>query len=236
MIKLQIDDRTVEMANGTNLLKACLSKRIYIPNLCYLNGMEHPPASCRLCFVEIEGIDHPVSACTISVDREMAVRTDTPQVRQLQKTALQLLISVHDVDCKNCPANRRCVLQDMARFLKTAITSGHLDEFLKKTRIDQRHPRLEYYPNRCVLCGKCIYICHKRNNRAELTFAKRGFNTVISFFDIPDETPSSCETCRACVDICPVAALILKTGSTSISHHNTFPTRIGTADKGSIFD
>ncbi len=210
MISLQIDDKTVKAERGTNLLEACLTENIYIPNLCYLDGMEHPPASCRLCFVEIEGTNHPVSACAISVDREMIVHTGTPQVRQLQKTALQLLLSVHDVDCKNCPANRKCALQDMARFLKTALKSGHLDVFLNKSRIDNRHPRLEYYPNRCVLCGKCVYICHKKHNRAELTFAKRGFETVIGFFDIPDETPSSCETCQACADICPVAALVSK--------------------------
>ncbi|MDJ0815598.1 MAG: 2Fe-2S iron-sulfur cluster-binding protein [Desulfobacterales bacterium] len=211
MITLQIDDKKVEVAPGTNLLEACLDKGIYIPNLCHLDGMEHPPASCRLCFVEIEGTDHPVIACKISVDREMAVQTGTPRIRRLQKTALRLLLSVHDVDCKNCPANRKCALQDIARFLSTALKSGHLDVFLKKVRIDRNHPRLDYYPNRCVLCGKCVYICQKQHQRRELTFAKRGFETVIGFFDIQDGTPAVCRTCHACAEVCPVAALIPKT-------------------------
>lgn len=213
MITLQIDDKTVEVAQGMNLLEACLDNGIYIPNLCYLDGMDHPPASCRLCFVEIVGTGHPVCACKISVDREMIVDTATPRVRQLQKTALQLLLSVHDVDCKNCPANRQCALQDMARFLKAALKSKHLDVFLKESRIDQRHPRLDYYPNRCVLCGKCVYICQKQHQRAELTFAKRGFETVISFFDIQDDPSSFCKTCQACAEVCPVAALIPKSAS-----------------------
>ena len=119
MITLEVDDKKIEVAEGTNLLEACLANSIYIPNLCYLEGMEHPPASCRLCFVEIEGADHPVASCSLRVDREMVVHTDTPRVRQLQKTALQLLLSVHDVDCKNCPANRKCALQDMAKFLRS---------------------------------------------------------------------------------------------------------------------
>ena len=210
MITLQIDDKTVAVAKGTNLLEFCLANSIYIPNLCYLGGMEHPPGSCRLCFVDIEGTDHPVCACTVSVQREMVVHTDTPRVRQLQKTALQLLLSVHDVDCKNCPVNRKCALQDMARFLKTALKSRHLDVFLKKVHINQRHPRLDYYPNRCVLCGKCVYICQKQHQRAELTFARRGFETVIGFFDLQDNTASFCETCQACAEVCPVAALIPK--------------------------
>ncbi len=210
MITVKIDNKTIEVATGANLLETCLDAGIYIPNLCYLAGMEHPPASCRLCFVEIEGSDHPVCACKISVDQGMVVQTDTRGVRRLQKAALQLLLSVHDVDCKNCPANRQCVLQDMARFLKIALKSKDLDVFLKKTGIDRRHPRLDYYPNRCVLCGKCVYTCRKQHRRAELTFAKRGFNTVISFFDLQDDTPAFCKTCNACAEVCPVAALITK--------------------------
>ena len=97
MIALQIDDKKIEVAEGTNLLAACLDNGIYIPNLCYLKGMQHPPASCRLCFVEIEGSDHPVCSCSIQVVREMLVHTNTPRIRQLQKTALQLLLSTEQI-------------------------------------------------------------------------------------------------------------------------------------------
>ncbi len=210
MITLRIDDKKIEVAEGANLLEACLDNGIYIPNLCYLKGMEHPPASCRLCFVEIEGTDHPVSSCSIEVGRKTVVHTDTPRVRQLQKTALQLLLSVHDVDCKNCPANRKCALQDMAKFLKVALKSKGLDRLLKKTRIDERHPLFDYYPNRCVLCGKCVYVCRRQQNRAGLTFARRGIDTVISFYDSPHTEPPPCDTCQACVEVCPVAALLPK--------------------------
>jgi len=116
------------------------------------------------------------------------------------------------VDCKNCPANRQCALQDMAGFLKAALKSKNLDQFLKKTRVDQRHAFLDYYPNRCVLCGKCVYICRAQQNRAELTFVGRGFQTVIGFFHNPESMPPSCETCNACAKICPVAALVPKSG------------------------
>jgi NADH dehydrogenase/NADH:ubiquinone oxidoreductase subunit G len=210
MITLQIDDQEIEVAEGTNLLEASLVNGIYIPNLCYIEGMEHPPVSCRLCFVEIEGGDHPVSSCSVWVGEEMVVHTDTPRVRQLQKTALQLLLSVHEVDCKNCPANRNCALQDMAKFLKVALKSKGLDRLLKETQVDERHPFFNYYPNRCVLCGKCVYVCRQRQNLAGLTFAKRGINTVISFYDRPQSEPPPCDSCQACVEVCPVAALLAK--------------------------
>ena len=210
MIDLQINDQTIEVAEGANLLRACLENDIYIPNLCYLKSMQHPPVSCRLCFVEIAGSDHPVSSCSIRVDREMVVHTNTPRVRQLQKTALQLLLSAHEVDCKNCPANRNCPLQDMAKFLKVALNTKGLDRLLKASRIDQRHPFWDYYPNRCVLCGKCIHVCRRQHNRAGLTFARRGIDTVIAFYDRPQTEPPPCDTCQACVEVCPVAALLPK--------------------------
>ena len=210
MITLQIDDRNIQVAEGTTLLEACLDNGIYVPNLCYLKGMPHPPVSCRLCWVEIEGTGQPVAACSIRAEREMVVRTDTPQVRRLQKTGLQLLLSVHDVDCKNCPANRQCPLQDMARFLKVALKNKGFDQLLKDPPVDTSHPFWDHYPNRCVLCAKCVYVCRQQHDRAGLTFARRGIDTVISLYDRPQNASPPCENCRTCVEVCPVAALIPK--------------------------
>lgn len=208
MLTLEIDNQKIEADEDANLLAVCLDNGIYIPNLCYIEGMAHPPASCRLCFVEIEGSRTPVPSCSTRVGAGMVVRTDTPQVRRLQKTALRLLLSVHDVDCKNCPANRKCAVQDAAKFLKTALKSKPLDLFLKKSRIDRSHPFLDYYPNRCVLCGRCVYVCGGQQRQTRLTFAGRGFDTVIGYFGDRESASPVCDACRACAEVCPVAALI----------------------------
>jgi NADH dehydrogenase/NADH:ubiquinone oxidoreductase subunit G len=55
VIALNVDGIEIETRKGKTLLEACLENGIYIPNLCFLEAMEEPPASCRLCFVEIEG-------------------------------------------------------------------------------------------------------------------------------------------------------------------------------------
>ena len=210
MSTITVNGQPIEVQPGTSLLQACLEKGIFIPNLCHLKAMTEPPASCRLCFVEIEGQADPVAACTSVVEDGLVVNTDTPAVRQLQRTALQLLLSVHDIDCKNCPANKQCALQDLAKFLKVPLKNKQTETYLKEPAIDETHPYLTYYPNRCVLCGKCIYVCQTPHGQSSLSFAKRGFDTIISFYGALESDLQACEDCQQCAQVCPVGALVMK--------------------------
>jgi len=209
-VSLTVDSRLIQADSGRNLLEACLENGIYIPNLCYIDGIKRPFASCRLCFVEIEGEAIPVTACTRTVTGGMAVRTDSEKVRQLQRSALELLLSVHDADCGHCPANRKCELQRLSGILKVKLKSDSLDRYLKDTGAGSRHPFLDYLPNRCVLCGKCVYICREKNEKPVLSFIKRGLDTVISLHLAEPGVEVPCRECLACIDICPVGAIICK--------------------------
>jgi NADH dehydrogenase/NADH:ubiquinone oxidoreductase subunit G len=210
MIKLTVNNSEIEVKEGMNLLEACLDNNIYIPNLCFIKGKERISASCRLCFVEVEGEDKPIPSCTMEVRDGMVVKTDTQAVRRLQRSALRLLLSVHKVDCAKCPANKRCDLQKLAIILNVGLKTESLDEYLKETEVDETHPVLNYFPNRCVLCGRCVYVCKEKHDRPLLTFTKRGLDTVISLYGGEDSGGPACKDCLACVDVCPVAAIIPK--------------------------
>ncbi len=210
MVKLIVNKQELQVDEGKTLLQACLDNGIYIPNLCYLESMDNPSASCRMCFVEIEGEEKPIPSCTVKVKAGMVVKTDTPSVRRLQRTAFKLLMSVHDVDCGHCPANKKCELQRIAKFLKVGLKSKHLELHLKETEVDEAHPFLNYYPNRCVLCGKCVFVCQEKHGRAFLAFAKRGLDTVVSSYGEKDVPVLPCDKCLACIRICPVGAITSK--------------------------
>lgn len=209
-VSITVDDKPLEVEVGSNLLSTCLANGIYIPHLCYMEKVNPAAASCRLCFVEIESRSGPVPACTVTVEEPLRVRTDTPAVRRLQKAGLQLLLSVHRIECRTCPANRRCELQRIAKFLKVGLKPGKLAQRFKQPDIDASHPCLDYYPNRCVLCGKCVHVCRAQHRDVVLTFARRGFDTVVGYYGLSDNPAHACQDCRACADVCPVAALLSK--------------------------
>jgi bidirectional [NiFe] hydrogenase diaphorase subunit len=210
MTKLIVDDREIFAEEGRNLLQTCLENGIYIPNLCFLEQMTNPPASCRLCFVEIEGERKPVPACKVRPREGMVVHTATEAVRRLQRGALRLLLSAHRVDCRVCPANKRCELQRMARFLGNRLRPRRLEHLDHEPAAELDHPFFDYDPGHCVLCGRCVYVCRKVKRYSLLTFIKRGFDTMIGSFGEENAACLPCQDCHACVDICPVAAIFLK--------------------------
>ncbi|MBU2547406.1 MAG: (2Fe-2S)-binding protein [Proteobacteria bacterium] len=206
MVNLRIDGKEIQAPEGRSLLQVCLENDIYVPNLCWLAEMDEPVASCRLCFVEIDGRDRPVSSCAVQAAQGLVVRTDTSEVRALQRSALQLLLSVHDLDCAHCPANKQCELQRIARFLGVALKPKRLEKTVKNLDFDEGHPVLSIDHDKCVLCGRCVWIC-RQSGYPILTMARRGIETYVSTYGLADDPETGCRGCLDCARACPVGAI-----------------------------
>jgi predicted molibdopterin-dependent oxidoreductase YjgC len=209
MSQFQVDNIPLQVEAGTLLLKACLDHDIYIPNLCFVKSMTSPPASCRLCFVSLEGESQPVTACSLPVEDGLKVQTDTPAVRRLQRSALKLLMSAHHI-VKGCPAREQCELVKISKFLGVSLKAKPLKHYMKEPAVDRSHPFLDIHQDRCVLCGRCIYVCRRINGNTYLSFAKRGFDTYLTGYNHHQSFDLPCPSCQACEKICPVKAIIFK--------------------------
>ena len=94
MVTLTIDNKTVTVPAGTTILDAARQVDIHIPTLCYLREINEV-ASCRICAVEVEGVDKLATACNTLVEEGMVVHTNTQRVRITRKTNVELILSQH---------------------------------------------------------------------------------------------------------------------------------------------
>ena len=222
-VSLFIDDIPVQARTGEKVLWAALDNGIDIPHLCAERKREDPFGACRLCFVEVEGKGLPVLACSEPVAAGMRVRTRSERVDRLRRTAFELLMSHHDLDCKNCARNGSCALQKLAKTLKMSLRPKRLRKLPTEAPVDESHPFVVLNPNRCILCGKCVWVCNQQGKSGVLDFVFRGLRTRVAPFRLEPLAESPCDGCLRCVEVCPVGALTRKESPSASASANTDP-------------
>lgn len=209
-VSLIIDGKKITAPAGELLLWTALDNDIYIPHLCGdRDEKEHPPASCRLCFVEVEGRPAPVPACTLPVSEGLVVNTRSERVDALVAAGFELLMSNHRLECKQCPANGGCELQRIAKARKLRLKPKNLPVLDRNLPVDDSAPGIVFDPNKCVLCGRCIRAC-RQAGPGVLGFSRRGFERVVTTFADRPLAESGCQGCGDCAEACPVGALARK--------------------------
>ena len=205
-VEVVIDNKKVIADDSETILQVARRSGIEIPTLCYLKDVNEP-ASCRVCVVEVEGMRNLCTACSTKVRDGMIIKTNTTKVLKARKNAIELLLSNHSQNCLSCPKNLQCDFQKLCnQFGVSNKFEGEMGDF----EIDDSNHAIVRDESKCILCGKCVAVCKKKQGCSAIAKINRGFETKVgTAFDKPMQD-SACVGCGQCVLVCPTGALTQK--------------------------
>jgi predicted molibdopterin-dependent oxidoreductase YjgC len=202
MTEIIIDGKNCEVQPEETILEVAGRNGIRIPTLCYHKKLS-PIGSCRVCMVEIEGAQKPMAACTTEALDSMVVRTNTERVRELRRTAIKLMLINHKLDCHVCDASGACALQDLA--YEYNVESHDFGEISVERDVGLfSSPLINYDPQRCIMCLRCIHACSEIRGVKGLSIGLRGSLAHV------ESDSEKCLSCGECLHVCPVGALTQK--------------------------
>ena len=197
-VNLVIDGKEVVANENTTILQAAKSVGINIPTLCYHDRLS-PIASCGMCVVEASGFDEPVQACATAVTEGMAVTTHSELLLGMRQESIKQLLVHHALDCPVCDKAGECRLQDLV--FEYGIKADELQPPDKKRDVVYATTLIKHWPDRCVLCLRCVTACREIKGARALDVEETGGRRQIVGF------PDRCVHCGECLQVCPVGAL-----------------------------
>ena len=205
LVHLEINGIAVEVPAGTTILDAAKKVAVNIPTLCH-----HPDvkawAACGICVVRNGDSPKLLRACCTEVAEGMKITTHDPDIVQIRKTVIQLILSTHPQDCLKCPRSGVCELQRVATDfgIREAPFPRPAIEHVER---DESTPSIVLDPDKCIKCGRCAIVCQEMQNVWALEFIGRGERMKIAPAAGVPLNDSPCIKCGQCSAHCPVGAI-----------------------------
>ena len=203
MVSITINGAAVSVPEGTTIMEAAKTAGFPIPSLCYWKGLNEIGA-CRVCVVEVEGVDRLVTACDEPVHDGMVVHTNSPRVRAARRTNLRLILSQHDCQCAFCTRSGNCSLQKLAMDANLLYIPYPIN--IRKEIWDRSTPLIRQ-ESKCIKCMRCIQVCDKIQGLNIWDVAGTGSRVTVNVSRNRKITDADCTFCGQCVTHCPTAAL-----------------------------
>lgn len=224
MPQVTIDNKTVQVPNGTLVVEAAKQVGVEIPVFCYHPKLQ-PVGMCRMCLVEIgtpkRGKDGQIeldangkpaiawmpklqTACTTVASEGMAVRTDTVPVADARRAVLEFLLTSHPLDCPICDKGGECPLQNLTMAYGPGQSRFPVESKFHNEKRVPLGDLIMLDRERCIQCSRCIRFQDEVADDHVLGFQARGRGLEIVSLSNPSfDSKFSGNT----IDTCPVGAL-----------------------------
>lgn len=201
MINIKINDFEFLVKPHISILDACKYAGINIPRFCYHETLSIS-GNCRMCLVEIEGLEKPLASCVAEVDEGMSIWVDTPFVKKARENVIETLLLNHPLDCPICDQAGECDLQDQTK----NFGSSYSRFFFKKKGVEDKYcgPLIKTIMIRCITCTRCVRYAAEVAGVEFFGTINRGSGTEIGAY-LPKIFDS--EISGNVIDLCPVGAL-----------------------------
>ena len=199
-ITVTIDGKVCKSTFGKTILDIARENEIYIPTMCYLKKVQ-PIGSCRMCIVDVEGVDGMILSCQERATDGAVINTKTVQLEQERQSIMKLYNVNHPLECGVCDKSGECDLQN-----KT-MEFGLKEQLF--TARDQNRPvenwgYVSYDPSLCIMCEKCVRVSTEITGDEALSIKFGGYGSTI----VNNKKEKNYASLGEAAAVCPVGALV----------------------------
>lgn len=210
-MKAYINGQAYDFNQDETILNVAQRNGIFIPTLCHFAPLQHKPATCRVCLVEVtdKSGTRIVTSCDTPIAEDMHINTFSRRVRDMQRTQVELIFADHDQECVSCIRHGNCELQDLGEAV--GLSRNRFTHKLKPAAserpVDISATGMIRDMTKCIRCLRCVEVCRQIQGVAALTVDGSGLGLNIGVGMAVDHKTSACIQCGQCTLVCPTGAL-----------------------------